>query len=110
MITHPWSSTHVIMSEKDRVEAGITEAMFRLSVGTEDVEDLIHDFDQALVTPDLPTEELPKETEISEHSSATNQTPNEDLPKTRQNLAGDLPNLEENLESQALNAAFQVSQ
>lgn len=58
MITHPWSSTHVIMSEEDRIGAGITEEMFRLSVGTEDVEDLIHDFDQALASPDPPTKNV----------------------------------------------------
>jgi hypothetical protein len=46
------------MSEKDRIGAGITEEMFRLSVGTEDVEDLIHDFDQALASPDPPKENV----------------------------------------------------
>ncbi|KAM5458308.1 Homocysteine/cysteine synthase [Microsporum audouinii] len=58
MMTHPWGSTHIIMSEKDRVGAGITEDLLRLSVGTEDVEDLIHDFDQALASPDLPLENV----------------------------------------------------
>jgi hypothetical protein len=46
-----------IMSEEDRIGAGITEEMFRLSVGTEDVEDLIHDFESthpsALSVPNI---------------------------------------------------------
>ncbi|KAL6915487.1 hypothetical protein FSHL1_006937 [Fusarium sambucinum] len=48
LATHPWNSTHVIMSEKDRREAGITPAFIRFSVGTEDVDDIIGDLAQAL--------------------------------------------------------------
>ncbi|CAN9394573.1 unnamed protein product [Alternaria alternata] len=48
LATHPWNSTHVIMSEKDRREAGITPAFIRFSVGIEDVQDIIDDLDQAL--------------------------------------------------------------
>ncbi|KAG8628407.1 hypothetical protein KVT40_004280 [Elsinoe batatas] len=48
LATHPWNSTHVIMSEKDRREAGITPAFIRMSIGTEDVRDIIEDLDQAL--------------------------------------------------------------
>ncbi|KAJ6134166.1 Cys/Met metabolism PLP-dependent enzyme-domain-containing protein [Penicillium sp. IBT 18751x] len=48
MATHPWSSTHSIMSEEDRRKAGITEDLIRLSVGTEDIEDLLQDLRQAL--------------------------------------------------------------
>jgi hypothetical protein len=32
--------------------------MFRLSIGTEGVEDIIHDFDQELAIPDTPTENV----------------------------------------------------
>ncbi|KAG8162932.1 hypothetical protein KVR01_007410 [Diaporthe batatas] len=48
LATHPWNSTHVIMSEADRRESGITPAFIRFSVGTEDVKDIIADLDQAL--------------------------------------------------------------
>ncbi|PZD22670.1 MET17, O-acetylhomoserine sulfhydrylase [Pyrenophora tritici-repentis] len=48
LATHPWSSTHVTMSEKDRREAGITPAFIRFSIGIEDVQDIIDDLDQAL--------------------------------------------------------------
>ncbi|KAJ4144931.1 hypothetical protein LMH87_003798 [Akanthomyces muscarius] len=50
MATHPWSSTHAIMSEQDRINAGISEELIRLSVGTEDVLDIIQDLDQAFAT------------------------------------------------------------
>ncbi|KAI1818681.1 O-acetylhomoserine/O-acetylserine sulfhydrylase [Poronia punctata] len=48
MATHPWSSTHVIMSEADRIGAGVTEDLIRISIGTECIEDIERDFDQAL--------------------------------------------------------------
>ncbi|KAF2219246.1 hypothetical protein BDZ85DRAFT_206480, partial [Elsinoe ampelina] len=48
LATHPWNSTHVVVSEKDRREAGITPAFIRISIGTEDVRDIIEDLDQAL--------------------------------------------------------------
>ncbi|KAH8660705.1 Cys/Met metabolism PLP-dependent enzyme-domain-containing protein [Tricladium varicosporioides] len=56
MATHPWSSTHVIMSVEDRIQAGITEDLIRLSVGTEDIEDLTIDLCQALAA--IPQEYL----------------------------------------------------
>ncbi|KAI2628688.1 O-acetylhomoserine/O-acetylserine sulfhydrylase [Hypoxylon sp. NC1633] len=48
MATHPWSSTHVIMSEADRIAAGITEDLIRISIGTEAIDDIKADFDNAL--------------------------------------------------------------
>ncbi|NQV14736.1 PLP-dependent transferase [bacterium] len=48
LIQHPASMTHASMAEKQRVEAGITPGLVRLSVGTEDVEDLLEDMDQTL--------------------------------------------------------------
>ena len=40
--------THGAIPEKERIEAGITENIVRLSVGIEDVEDLTEDLLQAL--------------------------------------------------------------
>ncbi|KAL3417254.1 O-acetylhomoserine (thiol)-lyase [Phlyctema vagabunda] len=48
MATHPWNSTHVIMSEANRREAGISPEFIRFSVGTEDIRDIIGDLSQAL--------------------------------------------------------------
>ena len=47
LIQHPASMTHANMPEQDRLNAGITNGMIRLSVGLENVEDIISDFKQA---------------------------------------------------------------
>jgi methionine-gamma-lyase len=47
LIQHPSSMTHAAMKREDRLAAGITDGLVRLSVGCEDVDDLIADFDQA---------------------------------------------------------------
>ena len=47
LIQHPSSMTHAAMRPKDRIEAGISDGLVRLSVGCEDVEDLIADLQQA---------------------------------------------------------------
>ena len=48
LITHPWSTTHASRPAEEKQRMGISEALLRLSVGLEDVEDLIEDLDQAL--------------------------------------------------------------
>jgi cystathionine gamma-synthase len=47
LIAHPWTMTHAGMSEEARLKAGITPALFRLSIGLEDAEDLIADLKNA---------------------------------------------------------------
>lgn len=47
LIQHPASMTHVRVPKSVREEVGITDGMLRFSVGLEDAEDLIADFDQA---------------------------------------------------------------
>jgi O-acetylhomoserine (thiol)-lyase len=47
-VLHPASSTHSQMTSEQQLEAGITSDMIRVSVGIEDADDLIADFDQAL--------------------------------------------------------------
>lgn len=47
LIQHPASMTHVKVPKSVREEIGITDGMLRFSVGLEDIEDLIADFDQA---------------------------------------------------------------
>ena len=48
LIIHPASTTHQQLSEADQAAAGITPDLVRLSVGIEDVDDLIWDLDQAI--------------------------------------------------------------
>ena len=48
LISHPATMTHVAIGVKGRKEIGLTDGMVRISIGIEDVEDLIADLDQAL--------------------------------------------------------------
>ena len=48
LIIHPWSTTHEQLEDVERVAAGVAPDMVRLSVGIEDVDDLIADLDAAL--------------------------------------------------------------
>jgi len=48
LIVHPASITHTQLSREEREAAGITDGLIRVSVGIEDVEDLMADFEQAL--------------------------------------------------------------
>lgn len=47
-ILHPASTTHRQLSEQQQIESGILPEMIRVSVGIEDIEDIIEDFDKAL--------------------------------------------------------------
>ena len=48
LVIHPWSTTHEQLTAEDRVRAGVTADLIRLSVGIEDARDLTEDLDQAL--------------------------------------------------------------
>jgi len=48
LIQHPASMTHSGMPREARLQAGITDGLVRLSVGIENVEDIIADLDEAL--------------------------------------------------------------
>jgi O-succinylhomoserine sulfhydrylase len=48
IVTHPSSTTHGSLSEEDRLEVGITDGLVRVSVGLENVLDIIEDIEQAL--------------------------------------------------------------
>ena len=47
LIGHPASMTHASIPKKERIKVGLTDSLIRLSVGIEDVEDLIDDLDTA---------------------------------------------------------------
>ena len=51
-LNHPVTSSHSHMPDADRRAIGITPGMFRVSVGTEDIDDLINDFKQAFAALD----------------------------------------------------------
>jgi cystathionine gamma-lyase/cystathionine beta-lyase/cystathionine gamma-lyase/homocysteine desulfhydrase len=48
LISHPATMTHAALGEKGRKAIGITDGLVRISVGIEDVDDLLADLDQAL--------------------------------------------------------------
>ena len=45
---HPASMTHASIPKAEREKSGVTDALIRLSVGIEDIHDLIADLDRAL--------------------------------------------------------------
>lgn len=47
LILHPGSTTHILRTPEQLAAAGITDGLIRLSVGIEDIEDLLADLDQA---------------------------------------------------------------
>jgi cystathionine gamma-lyase/cystathionine beta-lyase/cystathionine gamma-lyase/homocysteine desulfhydrase len=48
LISHPATMTHAALGEEGRRAIGITDGMVRISVGIEDVDDILADLDQAL--------------------------------------------------------------
>ena len=48
LIGHPASMTHASIPREERLKVGLTDSLIRLSVGIEDVEDLIEDLEMAL--------------------------------------------------------------
>jgi cystathionine beta-lyase/cystathionine gamma-synthase len=48
LISHPATMTHAALGEKGRREIGITDGLVRISVGIENIEDIMDDLDQAL--------------------------------------------------------------
>lgn len=51
LIQHPASMTHSTYTPEERAEHGISDGLIRLSVGLEEVEDILTDLDQSLPTP-----------------------------------------------------------
>jgi len=48
LVIHPASTTHRQLSEEEQIRAGVGPDMIRLSVGIEDIEDILWDIEQAL--------------------------------------------------------------
>jgi O-acetylhomoserine (thiol)-lyase len=48
LVIHPASTTHQQLTEAEQLAAGVTEDYIRVSVGTEHIDDIIADFEQAL--------------------------------------------------------------
>lgn len=48
LINHPASMTHASIPKEERIKNGLSDSLIRLSVGVEDIEDLLADLDKAL--------------------------------------------------------------
>ena len=48
LVIHPGSTTHRQLSEEEQLKAGVSPDMIRLSVGIENIDDILWDLDQAL--------------------------------------------------------------
>ena len=48
LVIHPASTTHRQLSEEEQATAGVTPDMVRISVGLEEIDDILWDLDQAL--------------------------------------------------------------
>jgi cystathionine beta-lyase len=48
LIGHPSTMTHASIPREERIKSGVVDSLIRLSVGIEDVEDLINDLKNAL--------------------------------------------------------------
>ena len=48
LVIHPASTTHQQLTEKEQRATGVTPGLIRASIGIENVEDIIADFEQAL--------------------------------------------------------------
>jgi O-succinylhomoserine sulfhydrylase len=46
--THPASTTHSKLTDQERLAVGITPGLIRVSVGLENIQDIIHDIEQAI--------------------------------------------------------------
>lgn len=48
LVGHPASMTHASIPKEERIKSGLSDTLIRLSVGIEDIEDLLEDIDQAI--------------------------------------------------------------
>lgn len=48
LIIHPASTTHQQLTESEQVSAGVTPGLIRLSIGTESIDDILEDLNQAI--------------------------------------------------------------
>ena len=48
LVIHPASTTHQQLTPEEQIKAGVTPGLIRVSVGIEDIRDIIADLDQAL--------------------------------------------------------------
>ncbi len=48
LVIHPASTTHQQLSDEEKLAGGVSNDMIRLSIGLEEIDDIVWDLDQAL--------------------------------------------------------------
>jgi cystathionine beta-lyase/cystathionine gamma-synthase len=48
LVCHPMTTTHASLTPEEQAESGVTEGLVRVSVGLEDADDVVADFQRAL--------------------------------------------------------------
>ena len=51
IVCHPSTSTHASLTPDEKLSAGVSDGLLRVSIGLEDTGDIVADFEQALETP-----------------------------------------------------------
>lgn len=54
LIIHPASTTHQQLSDEEQITAGVTPELLRLSIGTESIDDILYDLEQAIAASQQP--------------------------------------------------------
>ncbi|KAG6836014.1 hypothetical protein H0H93_012225 [Arthromyces matolae] len=65
LVIHPASTTHSMLKEEERIAAGVTQDLIRISVGTEHIDDIIEDFEIAFSKLELEEVETDATTAVS---------------------------------------------
>ena len=107
LATHPATTTHMRVGAEERARLGITDGTVRLSVGIEDVADLIVDLSEALdavspppvrkTRPVLPLNEIAPAPATAQEQEAGATAPKRSRPKAEAKRADDVPPLFEAL-------------
>ena len=69
---HPASTTHEQLTAQEQEDSGVTDDMIRISVGTEHIDDIIHDFEQSFAASAAATTK--GEEGKAEHATLTSNT------------------------------------
>ncbi|KAI9886062.1 MAG: hypothetical protein M1823_002135 [Watsoniomyces obsoletus] len=68
---HPWSTTHEQLSDQEKEDSGVTEDLIRISVGTEHIDDIFHDFEQSFTVSAAAKPDAKAETDNAEKTGTT---------------------------------------
>ena len=68
---HPWTTTHEQLSDEEKKDSGVTEDLIRISVGTEHIEDIIHDFEQSFAASEAAKPDARAHEENQEKTGST---------------------------------------